>query len=170
LKESLLAQLRISSPLFSWLSEPSTTGTAGTTICSTVSTSTVVTSNPLPSQCFNYTSITDGTRNAASTASGGCDNSTFPSTPIWIRFSGAAGTMLANCAIEPYHCGANSPGWYTGLYPTTAGYTTNGTVCYAWMDGATCFYSNSVSITNCNNYYVFALVQPTTCSLRYCTI
>ncbi len=88
---------------------------------------------------------------------------------MWIRFSGAAGTLLANCPVVNSHCNTNSAGWYSGVYPSTAGDTTNGTVCYTWP-GYTCLYNNSISVTNCNGYYVFALASSPRCSLRYCTI
>lgn len=111
----------------------------------------------------------DGTRNAAYGNNDTCDLTAFSSTPMWIRFSGAAGTLLANCPVNIYHCGARSTGWYTGIYPSAAGDTTNGTVCYNWP-GNTCVYSNSISVTNCNGYYVYALINTPTCFLRYCTI
>jgi hypothetical protein len=143
--------------------------TSAATICSTTAITRAVTSNSLPPQCSNYTLNTDGTRNAAYTTLGGvCDN-TFGVTPMWVRFSGAPGTMLANCAVVYTNCDTNSAGWYSGVYTSTAGDTTNGTVCYAWLADP-CLYSSSISVTNCNGYYVFALTNVPRCSLRYCTI
>ncbi len=145
--------------------------TSGSTICSTTAITTTVTSSSLPSQCSNYTMNTDGTRNAAYGNGSSCDTTIFTSSPIWVRFSGAAGTLLANCPVEAPYCSTNAPGWYSGIYPSTAGDTTNGTVCYARPTPATtCTYSNSISVTNCNGYYVFALIAPPVCNLRYCTI
>ncbi len=97
-----------------------------------------------------------------------CDNSIFSSAQ-WVRFSGSAGTLLANCPIVYNHCDTSATGWYSGIYPSAAGGNTTGNVCYNWL-GNTCTWSNSISITNCNGYYVFYLSAPPQCSLRYCTI
>ncbi|CAF1547292.1 unnamed protein product, partial [Adineta ricciae] len=146
----------------------STTSTG--TICSTTAIITMITLTSLPPQCSNYTLNTDGTRNAAYTTLGNtCDDHIFTSSPMWVRFSGAAGTLLANCPVPASNCNTNSPGWYSGVYPSIAGDTTNGTVCYTWP-GNTCIYSNSIEVTNCNGYYVFALTASFRCSIRYCTI
>lgn len=142
--------------------------TSDTTICSTTAITTIVTAIPLPSQCFSYTSITDSTRHASYGSGATCDSTIFSSSQ-WVRFSGSAGTMLATCPIADYRCGTLASGWYSGVYPSTAGTTTNGSVCYNFL-GNTCNWPNSISITNCNGYYVFYLSAPTQCSLRYCTI
>ena len=142
--------------------------TSDTTICSTTAITTTVTSTPLPSQCFSYATITDSTRHASYGSGSTCDNIVFSSSQ-WVRFSGSAGTMLANCPIADYRCGTLASGWYSGVYPSIAGATTNGGVCYNFL-GNTCNWPNSISITNCNGYYVFYLSAPTQCSLRYCTI
>ena len=132
---------------------------------------TAITSTSLPVQCSSYMLITDGTRHASQTGLGACDQSLFSSIPTWVRFDVAAGTMLATCQLDAGGCNANAPGWYSGIYPSQAGQTTNGTVCYTWyLPTHPCFWSNSISITNCNGYYVFALVSPPACNLRYCTI
>ena len=88
---------------------------------------------------------------------------------MWVRFSGAAGTMLATCPVHYTNCDTNSAGWYSGMFPSLAGDTTSGTVCYSWLTN-TCLYNNTISVTNCNGYYVFALTSSPRCSLRYCTI
>ncbi len=76
--------------------------------------------------------------------------------------------MLPTSAVPILMCGTSATGWYTGSYPS-AGSTTSGTVCYYW-GGNTCYWSNSIQVTNCNGYYVFYLTSTPTCSLRYCTI
>jgi hypothetical protein len=85
----------------------------------------------LPSQCLTYTTITDGTRNIASTAATYvCDDNTFNTTATWVRFSGDAGTQLATSAVLTYLCGTNATGYYTGLMPSSSGNTTTGSVCH----------------------------------------
>ncbi|CAF1128277.1 unnamed protein product [Adineta steineri] len=128
------------------------------------------TSSALPPQCSTATIITDATRNAAYTvASSVCDQTGALSTTGWYRFSGGAGTILANYVVPVNQCGTQATGSYTGAYPSTAGSTSLGTVCYNWS-GNSCMWSNSISITNCNGYYVFYLSAPPVCNLRYCTM
>lgn len=90
---------------------------------------------------------------------------------MWVRFTGSGGTLLASCPIDTYRCGADAPGWYSGIYPSLAGGVTAGFVCYNFYDDL-CYWSNWAIITNCNGYYIFYLAAPSTCTvvLRYCTI
>jgi hypothetical protein len=113
--------------------------------------------------------ISDNTRHSNHPANIGCDTAIFKKLPTWVRFSGGAGTRLINKAAEPFRCGTQGAGWYRGTYPSSTGTTIKGTVCFSWP-GNTCQWSNSISITNCNDYYVFALSAPPACRLRYCTI
>ncbi|CAF3969721.1 unnamed protein product, partial [Adineta steineri] len=149
--------------------QPQVKQVPSTSSTSTTSITTTTTSVALPAQCFSYTSITDATRLATYAGSGSvCDQSTFSTTPVWVRFSGAGGTMLVNYYPSIYRCHTDAPGWYTGSLPAV-GSTVSGTVCYYWS-GYTCNWSNSVSVTNCNGYYVYALIRPPVCNLRYCTM
>lgn len=143
--------------------------TSGSTVCSTTAITTTITTSPLPPQCFNYTLNTDATRNVAEPGNDTCDFTTFSVTPMWVRFSGAAGTLIPSCPIPAHRCATRATGWYSGIYPSTAGDTTSGTVCYSWP-GVPCIYNNSLSVTNCNGYYVYALTNVPRCDLRYCTI
>jgi hypothetical protein len=77
--------------------------------------------------------------------------------------------ILANCVVAPLLCGTGSTGWYNGVYPSIPGQTVNGNTCFNW-NGNTCNWSTSIRVTNCNGYYVFYLVPPPVCSLRYCTV
>ncbi len=114
--------------------------------------------------------ITDKTRHYSQPGYIGCDNAIFKkTTPTWVRFSGGAGTRLVPGPAEPHRCGTQGAGWYSGSYPSKAGATTAGTVCYSWP-AKTCQWNNTIAITNCNGYYVFALRAPPACYLRYCTI
>ena len=128
---------------------------------------TTTTSAALPSQCSSYTTDSDSTRNVAYTATVVCDTSTFSSTAVWVRFVSPAGTYIPTSAPSTSTCGTHAPGWYNGPYPSTAGSTTTGTVCYNWS-GNTCNWSNQIQITHCNTFYVFYLIAPPVCSLRYC--
>jgi hypothetical protein len=127
------------------------------------------TANGLPCQCSNYTLITDGTRNANYSGGTECDNTGALASTGWYGFSGAAGTTLASSVVPSYQCDTQATGWYSGVYPSAAGNTTSGTVCYNWA-GNNCWMSNSISVTNCNGYYVFCLSPRTGCNYRYCTV
>jgi len=85
----------------------------------------------------------------------------------WYRIQGAAGTMLADSVVPIYQCSTHATGYYTGTYPAI-GSTVSGTVCYYWSSN-TCNWSNSISVTNCNGYFVYYLIAPPVCNLRYCT-
>ncbi|CAF1444308.1 unnamed protein product, partial [Didymodactylos carnosus] len=102
----------------------------------------------LPYQCSSYITINDSTHNVA--------------------YGGGAGTIIVKSAPSINHCGTAAPGWYSGIYPSAIGSTTTGMVCYN-ANNNTCKWNNSISITNCTTFYVFALFAPPTCNLRYCT-
>lgn len=86
---------------------------------------------------------------------------------MWVRFSGAGGTQLATSAPGSNQCGTQATGWYSSSLPTS-GVTVNGTVCYQWSSN-TCNWSNTILVTNCGAFYVFGLIMPPACNLRYCT-
>ncbi|CAF1543360.1 unnamed protein product [Didymodactylos carnosus] len=130
-------------------------------------TTATTTTNNLPAQCSSYTTITDSTRNIAYSSSSTCDTSLFSSTPTWVKFSGGAGSRIVTSASSVSVCGTDAPGWYNGAMPPV-GVSNTGTVCYNWA-GNNCNWSNNVQVTNCNGFYVYALIAPPTCNLRYCT-
>ena len=113
--------------------------------------------------------ITDETRHSSHPTYVSCDKNIFKSEPTWVRFMGGAGTRLVDDPIEPFRCGTQGAGWYAGDYPKSTGETKTGNVCYSWP-GKECMWSNSISITDCDDFYVFALRAPPACYLRYCTI
>lgn len=122
----------------------------------------------LPAACSSYTTITDATRSISYTSSTACDRSTFSTTAVWVRFTGSGGTQIPT-SVSSYHiCGTDAPGWYSGTMPAV-GATVTGTVCYYWS-GNMCNWLNSVQVANCGSYYVYSVIRPPVCSLRYCTI
>jgi len=120
-------------------------------------------------QCSSYMTITDKTRRSTHADAVGCDNGLFKAGPTWVRFSGEAGTRLAPGPAQPFRCGTQGAGWYKGAYPTGPGLTTTGTVCYSWPNN-NCQWSNEISVTDCNGFYVYLLHSPPACYLRYCTV
>ncbi|CAF0832879.1 unnamed protein product [Adineta steineri] len=169
------ATTKVSTSTISTKASPSTTSTkaspstASTTPAALKVSTTALPNGQLPAQCSKYMSITDASRRTIAASHIGCDKSIFSATPTWVRFSGGAGTRIVSGATEPFRCGTQGAGWYKGIYPSAVGATSEGTVCYSWP-GNTCQWSNTISITNCKDYYVFALRAPPACYLRYCTI
>jgi hypothetical protein len=76
---------------------------------------------------------------------------------------------MASCPIDPSGCGADAPGWYSGVYPSLAGGVIGGFVCFNAYDDL-CFYLVLTLVTNCNGFYIYYLSAPPSCDLRYCTI
>jgi hypothetical protein len=122
----------------------------------------------IPSQCSNYTIDTDVTRLATySVVNGaGCDVSLY-STSIWVRFNGSA-TRMASSPPAFYRCSTSATGWFTGTLPSTAGTTVTGVACFTWTSSI-CDFHSTISVTNCNGFYIYLMVAPSQCSLRYCT-
>ena len=130
---------------------------------------TTTTPVPLPAQCSSYTVYADSTRLTTYTSSSVCDSGVFGTSGVWVRFQSPGGTLIPSSAPSTSTCGTDAPGWYNGPYPSSLGSTTLGTVCYNWS-GATCNWSNQISITHCGSYFVFLLVDPPVCNLRYCNV
>ncbi len=120
------------------------------------------------SQCSNYTTIDDPTRNINQGQGSNADQSFFNSGPRWIRFEGAGGTQIPTSAVAMSHCSTNAAGWYSGTMPSVPDTTVNGTACFTWSQGD-CAYSNQIQVTNCGSYYVYYLSSPPTGGMRYCT-
>lgn len=88
-------------------------------------------------------------------------------TPGWYRFMGNAGTAMPTSCPPENHCGAHAPGWMQGSHPTQADGIVTRTVCYHWTSGC-CEWSNNIRVRNCGVFYVYELVTPPNCHLRYC--
>ncbi len=120
------------------------------------------------SQCYNYTTIDDPTRNINQGTGSNADQTYFSSGPRWVRFVGSGGTEIPTSRVPAQQCSTNAAGWYSGVMPTAPDTTTSGTVCFTWPSGD-CFYNNEIQVTNCGSYYVYYLSAPSTGGMRYCT-
>ena len=85
----------------------------------------------------------------------------------WYRFTGAAGSEMPQSCVPTYHCGTHAPGWLNGEHPTVADGIVTREVCYHWSNNC-CRWKNNIRIRNCGKFYVYELVKPPACSLRYC--
>jgi hypothetical protein len=131
------------------------------------STTTTTSAISLASTCYSYTIINDTTRLVTAAGASACDQSLFSANITLVRFSGAGGTEIVTTAPVINQCGTQATGCYNGTMPVS-GMTVNGTVCYNW-GSSTCNWSNMITVTDCNSYYVYGLIIPPVCNLRYCT-
>ncbi|CAF1329715.1 unnamed protein product [Rotaria sordida] len=124
-----------------------------------------------PNQCTNYTTINDPSRLVSSNGGSGCDNSSFSTGITYVRFvSGSGKDMeIAMSSPGPNHCGTQATGYVTTDYPYFPSQTVNATVCYA-NNNTSCYASNTITISYCDQYYVFGLTKPPRCPARYCTM
>ena len=131
---------------------------------------TTATLSLFPSQCSNYTSITDGTRHVTNTQLiNENDGAFFSATPTWVRFEGAAGTRLANYSVAANRCGSETTGWVKETVEPTVGKTANQTVCLNWNQFK-CIWPSKVPMTNCGDFFIYALAAPAILEARYCTM
>ncbi len=133
----------------------------------------------MPSQCYNYTTISDATRLTTQGYGTACDNSSVfnsvnAGSPTYVRFVSPGGTRLATSPPNStyglgYSCGTVASGWTNTTYPSVVGQTVNAFACFAYGTN-TCFGSvYYFPIINCNGFYVHGLYAPGACYYRYCT-
>ena len=80
---------------------------------------------------------------------------------------GKTGNHISEYCVPINHCGTHAPGWLNGIHPSVQEGIVIRQVCYHWK-GKCCKWKNNIKIRNCGNYYVYHLVKPPTCFLRYC--
>ncbi|CAF1327799.1 unnamed protein product [Didymodactylos carnosus] len=142
-------------------------GTTTSTTIQMTSQSVQQSNGSLPSQCTNYVTNNDSTRLTSYNASSACDNLIFNQL-TYVHFIAPSGTQIPTSSPGPHYCGTDAPGWISTPYPTTVGQTVSATVCYDWNSNS-CLWQNQITIINCDTYYVFGLILPVYCQLRYCT-
>ena len=122
----------------------------------------------IPQECLSYSELSTADRNIDSVYSTAICDSGIDGT-IWHRFTGAAGTALMNtCPATTNLCNTHAPGWLSEPHPTVAEGIVNRVVCYHFS-GSCCHWSNTISVLNCGDFFIYKLVPPTAgCYLRYC--
>lgn len=145
---------------FDWSNSGSITTTQTITTTSTVT---------LPAQCSSYIWINDVTRLLISSGGTSCDSSSpFSTTMTWFRFIGFSGTMLATTSSGPNQCGTVYTGWYSGTMPTWSS-TIIGTSCFG-SSAIDCQFTDTIAVSNCGSFYVYAFRTPPLCPARYYTV
>lgn len=87
--------------------------------------------------------------------------------PGWYRMTGASGDQIPEGCVPIRRCGTHAPGWLNDTHPTVKDGLLTAKVCYHWSNKC-CRWSNNINIRNCGSYYVYQLVKPPVCHLRYC--
>ena len=95
-----------------------------------------------------------------------CDS---PFSEGWYRFVGAAGTKMSTTRVAAFRCGTNWSGWLDGSHPTVEDGKVQRTVCFSDRDTG-CKVSNTVFVKNCGSYYIYKLLELSSCDSRYCAI
>ena len=92
--------------------------------------------------------------------------------PGYYRFLEPAGTRLATGYPDPKHCGAMFPGWTRdSSHPEEVGEIKNMIVCYDVHEncpGCGCYGQTEISVTNCDGFYVYWLVDMDKFPGKYC--
>jgi len=87
--------------------------------------------------------------------------------PDHYRMKLPAGTQIPENAPPYQHCGAYYPGWLNGSHPIHPGEEKPGEICFVWYSD-TCGSKTSITITNCDGYYVYNMTKVPYCEFRYC--
>ena len=90
----------------------------------------------------------------------------------WYRFSGGAGTQMAEVCPKMYSCSTNSSGWLNGTHPTVAEGIVQRKVCFSQRVSQfftdCCNQAKTISVRNCGAFYVYRL-DPLDYYSRYCS-
>ena len=96
-----------------------------------------------------------------------CDQRHLKPLPAWYRFTGVAGDRMPTYCVPKLRCGTHAPGWLNGSHPSVKEGIVTRRVCYHWGSRC-CNWQNKIQIKNCGAFYVYRLVKPPVCWLRYC--
>ena len=86
----------------------------------------------------------------------------------WYRFVGAAGTKMPTTHVPAYRCGTGLPGWLDGAHPTVEDGEVFRKVCFT-RHSDSCRYTKNIFVKNCGSYFIYRLIKPPDCDLRYCS-
>ena len=122
-------------------------------------------------ECVDYRALNQDDRAMSNSdqsnvkCDGGESENIVPSA--WYRMTGDSGNQIPDNCVPVKRCGTSAPGWLNGAHPTVEEGVLNQTICYHWS-GNCCNWKNNINIRNCGDYYVYQLVPPPACPLRYC--
>ena len=85
----------------------------------------------------------------------------------WHRLIGNSGTKIPETCVPMRRCGTHAPGWLNGTHPQLQEGQVNRKVCYHWSSRC-CNWQNNIKVRSCGDFYVYNLIKPPNCWLRYC--
>ena len=115
-------------------------------------------------ECSAYKELDSADRSVNQGVGYKCDQDL---TPGWYRFTGAAGTQMATSCVPQLHCGTQATGWMNGARPSEDEGIVHRLVCYSYLENC-CRWHSNIMVRNCGDYFVYKLVKPKECKLRYC--
>lgn len=87
----------------------------------------------------------------------------------WYRLMGAAGTRLPVVPPSEHSCGTQAPGWMLDEHPSVLDGVVLRMTCFAWANNI-CQWKSAIEVVNCGDFYLYRLLNTTTCALRYCGV
>ena len=93
-----------------------------------------------------------------------CDNTL---VTAWYRFNSTAGTKMPTTCVSKNRCNTHASGWLNGTHPTPQEGIVNRRVCFHWSSNC-CNWDITIKVRKCGLFYVYRLVSPPYCSIRYC--
>ncbi|XP_068725844.1 oncoprotein-induced transcript 3 protein-like [Montipora capricornis] len=126
------------------------------------------TAPPLPEECKNYQTLSDGFRKVTTSVSSPvqCDNNLKPN---WYRFVGAAGSKMPTSCVPANKCGSHATGWLSGDHPTVQEGIVTRKVCFSYW--SCCNWSINIQVRNCGDFYIYKINSTPSehpCHLVYC--
>ncbi|XP_068715590.1 uncharacterized protein [Montipora foliosa] len=123
------------------------------------------------SECSHYTTLDQADRAVGNTDQRNlkCDRRGADQivSHDWYRMTGDSGDQIPEQCVAINRCGTHAPGWLNDTHPTVQDGLQSAQVCYHWNNNC-CKWKSNIKIRNCSSYFVYQLVKPPTCYLRYC--
>ena len=79
------------------------------------------------------------------------------------------GTQIPEEVVDPQSCGTYGAGYLNGTHPSTVGELKDVKVCFSYNSDSLCLWNNMIQVANCGTFYLYNLVTPPQCKLRYCS-
>ena len=82
---------------------------------------------------------------------------------------GDAGTKMPTARVEAYFCGTDFSGWLKDGFehPVVGNGIVSGKVCFSDRPVG-CKDWKKIGVKNCGSYYIYNLIAPPLCPMRYC--
>ena len=118
--------------------------------------------------CFHYKNLSDANRKITYVIPDGSELCDEQLPEEWYRFVGAAGTKMPTTRVPAHRCGTHWSGWLDDAHPTVEDGEVFKKVCFS--DHSTgCRYTKNIFVNNCGSYFIYRLIEPPRCDLRYCS-